>query len=169
MSRKEGSMEKPLIARTRAWVVALGLSVTGLLVTAQPALAATRPVVAVATGQVISQTFCSPTEVCQDTVISGFATQIGNFVGTQSERINILDGTYTCTATITAAGGDTLTTTCTGQATPLDEEGHVLFVESHQFTGGTGRFLNASGNLQIVGTVDATGQIAAIGVGSLTR
>ena len=47
-----------------------------------------------ASGRIVSQEFCSPTEVCQVTTVSGKATHLGNFSGVLEERVDLLTGQY---------------------------------------------------------------------------
>lgn len=157
----------PVRARAFRFLLALG----GALVIAQPAFAAgpAKPVIATARGQVISKAICSPTEVCQEAVVQGQATQLGSFVGFLAERVDITNGTYTGTATFTTTLGDSVSTEYTGNVTPPDPQGRVIFVEHHVVVSGTGRFASATGNLDVLGTANATGQILIVGVGSLAR
>lgn len=128
-----------------------------------------RPVNAIATGQITSQAFCSPTEVCQETVVSGIATQLGQFSGHLFERVDIFTGTYTGAAVFTTVNGDTISTEYEGQVTPPDEDGRVFFSEHHVVVAGTGRFATATGELNVTGTADAAGKISIVGVGTLQR
>ena len=157
----------PVRARAFRFLLALG----GALVLAQPAFAAgtAKPVIATARGQIVAQTFCSPTEVCQTTIVQGQATQLGSFVGVLNERVDVTNGTYTGTATFTTTLGDSISTEYTGNVTPPDPQGRVVFTEHHQVVSGTGRFVNAEGFLDVLGTANATGQILIVGVGSLSR
>jgi hypothetical protein len=135
----------------------------------QASAATTRLVVAQASGQIVAQQFCSPTEVCQETQVTGYATQLGSFTGVLLERVDITTGNYTGTAIFTTASGDSITTEYTGFVTPPDADGNVVFVEDHHVVAGTGKFRNATGNLHVVGTANASGQIQIVGVGTLTR
>jgi len=135
----------------------------------QASAATTKPVIAQASGQIVSQEFCSATEVCQVAVVTGSATQLGAFVGVLNEKVDITTGNYTGTATFTTTNGDTISTEYTGFVTPPNQQGRVFFVEDHTVTSGTGRFANATGNLNVIGTADALGRIQIVGVGSLTR
>ena len=155
-----------VLSRVAAFVLSLAM-VPALT---QPVFAASpKPIVVRATGQITSVVFCSATEVCQQTSVSGLATRIGTFTGTLSERLNLLDGTHSGTATLTTANGDTISTVYTGQFTPPDQNGITFFIEHHQILSGTGRFGDVTGSLDVVGTADAaTGAVDIIGVGSLT-
>jgi hypothetical protein len=163
---------RPLVhASVRSRLLKIAVS-TGLVVllSASSALAASRKIIeASASGQIVSQTFCSPTEVCQQAIVNGFATQLGAFVGTLSERVDVTDGTYTGSAVFTTTDGSTISTQYTGNVTPPDQQGRVYFVEAHQVVGGTGRFAGSSGNLHVLGTADAAGKIQIVGLGVLSK
>jgi hypothetical protein len=45
----------------------------------------------------------------------------------------------------------------------------VFFSESHEVVSGTGKYANASGNLNVLGTADAAGQIQIVGIGTLSK
>jgi hypothetical protein len=124
---------------------------------------------AYATGNITSQVFCSATEVCQEAIVSGFATLLGQFTGHLFERVDITTRTYTGTGVFTTANGDTISTEYDGQVTPPDENGRVFFFEDHVVVGGTGRFATATGELNVTGTADATGQIIVVVMGTLER
>jgi hypothetical protein len=122
-----------------------------------------------ASGQIVSQIPCSPTEVCQETQVAGTATVLGYFVGVLSERVDITNGTYAGTGLFSMPDGSTISTEYTGQVTPPDQDGRASFVESHQVVDGTGKYANASGNLDVVGTADAALRIQIVGVGTLSK
>jgi hypothetical protein len=122
-----------------------------------------------ATGQIISQALCSPTQVCQSAIVSGKATRFGAFTGQLSEVIDITNGTYTGTGTFATTAGDTLSTKYVGRVSQPDSSGRVTFAETHQVTGGTGQFAGATGQLLIVGRADAAGRITIDGLGVLIR
>ena len=126
-----------------------------------------KPFVAHATGSIVSRFPCSETEICQESRISGTATRLGPFTGILDEQVNILTGTYTGTGVFTFAGG-TITTTSVGQAIN-QEDGSVVFTESHVVVSGTGRFAGATGTLQAVGTASVAGELTADIVGTLSR
>jgi hypothetical protein len=134
----------------------------------QASAATTRPVIAQASGQIVDQQPCFDNKVCQLSLVTGSATQLGAFSGVLFEIVDTTTGTYTGTATFTTTNGDTISTEYTGTLTPLDQ-GRVFFVEDHDVVSGTGRFSGATGNLHVFGTADATGKIQIVGVGSLTR
>jgi hypothetical protein len=82
---------------------------------------------------------------------SGRATHLGRFTLAAGEKVNL--GTKTVTEgvyTLTAANGDTVTGTYSGQALP-DLTGYLV---SGPITGGTGRFAGATGFLVWHGKLD---------------
>jgi hypothetical protein len=93
---------------------------------------------------------------------TGTATHLGKFTEHVTLQVNLLTESGTGTATFTAANGDTLTATVTGQAT-MTSPGVISQVEVYTITGGTGRFAGATGTFTLEGTVDL-----ATGVGSGT-
>jgi hypothetical protein len=164
-------MRSLIRASVSNWLVKAVAS-TGLvaLFFASDALAAQRKIVeASASGNIVSQSFCSATEVCQVAVVNGIATQLGPFVGTLSERVDVTNGTYTGSAIFTTTDGSTITTEYTGNVTPPDPQGRVYFVETHEVVSGTGRFAGSTGNLHVLGTADAAGKIQIVGLGTLSK
>jgi hypothetical protein len=121
-----------------------------------------------ATGQIVSQAPCSPTQVCQSAIVSGKATRFGAFTGQLDEIVDITTGAYTGTGTFAATRG-TLSTTYVGRVSQPDSSGGVKFVEAHQVTGGTGEFAGATGQLLIAGRADAAGRLTIDGLGVLVR
>jgi hypothetical protein len=121
-----------------------------------------------ATGIVVSAVPCSETEICQQATVSGFATPIGEFTGVLYERVDITTFSYTGTGVFTSNGG-TIATTYTGQVYAPDQNGTVTFVERHQITGGTGRYLHASGDLSVLGTATVDGSLNIFVFGTLNN
>lgn len=76
---------------------------------------------------------------------TGNATHLGRFTVEAHLVINLGDGSGGGTEVFTAANGDIVNATGTGQATPA-APGFVTIVESLTITGGTGRFANATGS-----------------------
>jgi hypothetical protein len=99
----------------------------------------------------------------------GTATHLGRFTLSASEDIDLLTGAVTNGSfTLTAANGDTVSGTYSGQALP----GLVGYLVSGPITGGTGRFGGATGFIVWHGTVDPvaltfadeiTGTISSVG------
>jgi hypothetical protein len=102
---------------------------------------------------------------------TGNATHLGKFTITIPHTVNFTTASGVGTFTFTAANGDTVTGTFTGQA----QEGPIVSIEEHAtITGGTGRFERATGSFtlhrQLVQATEVTtgsfeGTISAPGVG----
>jgi len=92
-----------------------------------------------------------------DRVGTGTATHLGKFTEHVTEQVNLLTLSATGAATFTAANGDTLTASVTGQATETSP-GVASIVEVYTITGGTGRFAGATGTFTLESTLNlATG------------
>jgi hypothetical protein len=159
----------PTPVRSRFVKIAALTGCVVLLLTSGALAGPSKVVQATASGAIVSQQPCSATEVCQQATVSGTATVLGHFVGTLSERVDVFNGTYTGTAVFTTPDGSTIATDYTGQVTPPDEQGAVFFSERHEVVSGTGKYANASGNLDVTGTADAAGQIQIVGTGTLSK
>ena len=145
-------------------------TICAVLLLASSALAGpAKAVEAYASGAIVSQQFCSATEVCQQANVSGTATVLGRFVGTLSERVDVTNGTYTGSAVFTTSDGSTISTEYTGQVTPPNQQGRVFFFENHEVVSGSGKYANASGNLDVIGTADVAGRIQIVGAGTLSK
>jgi hypothetical protein len=87
----------------------------------------------------------SPTSVSVRIEGAGFAAHLGRYTVEVPHLVNpqtrIASGSYV----FTAANGDTLTATFTGQATPTATPGVLTIEETATITGGTGRFSDATG------------------------
>jgi hypothetical protein len=147
---------------TLAVVCALGLS-------SRVAAGPERVVKGAASGSITFRDYCSPTELCQESTVAGQATQLGNFVGTLSERVDLNTGNYTGTGFFTTANGDTLSTAHTGSVRPSGQDGAVFFTETHEIVTGTGRFAGATGSFHVEGTADAAGAVSVVIQGSITK
>jgi len=79
---------------------------------------------------------------------SGNATHLGHFTVEIPHVVNTTNRTSTGTYEFTAANGDTLTASFTGQAT-LMAPGILSVVETARITGGTGRFADATGSFTV--------------------
>ncbi len=100
---------------------------------------------------------------------TGEATHLGRYTLVAGENVDLATGAITNGFfTLTAANGDTISGTYSGQALP----GLTGYVVSGPITGGTGRFAGASGFLIWHGTVDpaaltfsdvVTGTISSVG------
>ncbi len=76
-------------------------------------------------------------------------------------EINLLFGTQTGTRTFTAANGDELYATVAGTSAPIGP-GLIGFSATLTFTGGTGRFANASGTAQGDGVANQMTQTSTV-------
>jgi hypothetical protein len=85
---------------------------------------------------------------------TGQATHLGRFTRTETLVINLATGTFTGTLAFTAANGDLLKADVAGHFTsPTGDSAEGTYV----FTGGTGRFQNASGQAVFEATADGPG------------
>jgi len=101
---------------------------------------------------------------------TGNATHLGRFTMDYSHRVNLLTLAGIGTATVTAANGDTLTTTVEGTATPTSSPTAFTVVETHTITGGTGRFAGARGSFVVTRSVDFADPFTAGSIdGELTK
>jgi hypothetical protein len=80
------------------------------------------------------------------------------------QRVNVTNGAQTGQVTFTAADGDTLRANASGGSTPTGPN-TLNFFGVTTITGGTGRFANASGELQLTGTL-AFAQTIGGGIGT---
>jgi hypothetical protein len=88
---------------------------------------------------------------------TGTATQLGKYTERVTQQVNVLTMSSIGASTFTAANGDTLTASITGQATPTSP-GVLSIVEVYTITGGTGRFAAATGTFTLESTLNlATG------------
>jgi hypothetical protein len=111
------------------------------------------PFAATMTGSV-SEAPCGVLTICLTGTVEGTATHLGlaTLTGTATVHITFTpcDGggvltTFTQTATLVAANGDTLT--LRGSGTACAANGHAIGSGDLTITGGTGRFAGATGNL----------------------
>lgn len=80
-------------------------------------------------------------------------THIGRAQITSDKIIDVVNGTQTLDITFVAANGDELRGTGAGTNSPVGP-GLVAFTATLTFTGGTGRFADASGQATITGQAD---------------
>jgi hypothetical protein len=78
-------------------------------------------------------------------------------------EVNVLLGTQTGIRTFTAANGDELYATAAGTAAPVGP-GLIGFSATFTFTGGTGRFANASGTAQGNGVANQVTQTTTVSI-----
>ena len=86
---------------------------------------------------------------------TGTATHLGKYTEHVTLQVNVLTGSSTGASTFTAANGDTLTASITGQSTPTSP-GVLSIVEVYTITGGTGRFAGATGTITLESTLNLT-------------
>lgn len=85
---------------------------------------------------------------------AGHATHLGHFTGTSNFRPNVCDNSYTGTFHWIAANGDSVSGPFFGQLTPTGTPGLFDNNETAIITGGTGRFVGASGTFTLTGQVN---------------
>ena len=91
---------------------------------------------------VTGQEFLPPASLRLTGSATGQATHLGRFTRTETIVVDLTNGTFTGTLVFTAANGDRLTADVAGHFTSP----HLDAAEgTYVFTGGTGRFHNASG------------------------
>lgn len=95
------------------------------------------------------------TAVCQISLL-------GRVMILTQQHINVTTGVQTAEAVWTTASGDQLFATSLGTAVPTGAT-TIAFTGVTTLAGGTGRFVNAAGSVQVAGTVDM-----ATGLGSFT-
>lgn len=105
-------------------------------------------------------TFPAPTLVTVDPLVvhttdqlGGIGTHLGHFTAVYPHDVNFTAGTFTGTATFTAANGDTMIVKLEGTGTPTSATTWAVNMTG-TILGGTGRFVDAIGNLSGTGTVD---------------
>jgi hypothetical protein len=87
---------------------------------------------------------------------TGYATQIGRYTATYEEQVDLLTGSSVGAITVVAANGDVIFATQTGQGDPTPDPDIFSIVEVSTITGGTGRFVGATGTFTIARLVDLT-------------
>jgi hypothetical protein len=80
---------------------------------------------------------------------SGKASHLGKFTVDIPHVVNRTNSTAIGTYEFTAANGDTLSASFTGQGTPSATPGVLAIVETATITGGTGRFAGATGSFTV--------------------
>jgi hypothetical protein len=114
---------------------------------------------------------CEASGVIVDVTGTGHSTQLGHYSGHYRECLDPATGAVSAgTFTLTAANGDKVFGTYSGQAVPTDTPGVVNFTDPGVITGGTGRFAGAGGTLTTSGLANlATGEYTGTITGSVTR
>ena len=87
---------------------------------------------------------------------TGNATLLGRYTVTFEAVVNLETLMGVGTMSFVAANGDSIVTTFNGQATATADPNVFLVVELETITGGTGRFVGATGNFTLERTVDLT-------------
>lgn len=84
-----------------------------------------------------------------DTIGAGRATHLGQFNVKWEFTVNLLNGAGIGSALSIAANGDERFTEWLGRRDPTGTPNVNLVVETHTITGGTGRFLGATGSFTL--------------------
>jgi hypothetical protein len=79
----------------------------------------------------------------------GNATHLGLFTYHLQAELYLPTLTASASATLVAANGDMVFGEGSGQGTPTETPGLVSIVETYTITGGTGRFVGATGNFRV--------------------
>ena len=114
---------------------------------------------------------CGTSGMIVDVTGTGHATQLGDYSGHYRECLVPATGAVTGgTFTLTAANGDQVFGTYSGQALPTDDPSVVHYEDPGVITGGTGRFAAASGVMTTSGLANlATGDYEGTITGSVSR
>ena len=112
---------------------------------------------------------CATSGVVLEVTGSGHATHLGHYSGFYRECLDPATGAVTGgTFTLTAADGDTIFGTFSGQAVPTDDPDVVNYEDPGVITGGTGRFADARGRVTTSGLANlATGEYRGTIVGRM--
>jgi hypothetical protein len=113
---------------------------------------------------------CGVGGIVIDVTGSGQATDLGKYTAHYRECLLPATGTITAGSfTLTAANGDTIFGTYSGQAGPTGDPSVVAFDDPGVITGGTGRFAGAGGSVTQHGLANlATGEYEGILTGSVS-
>jgi hypothetical protein len=113
---------------------------------------------------------CETSGIVVDVTGTGHATQLGNYSAHYRECLVPATGVVTGgTFTLTAANGDMLFGTYSGQAFPTEDPNVVAYDDPGVITGGTGRFAGASGTATQSGLANlATGEYKGTVTGSVS-
>ena len=85
---------------------------------------------------------------------TGTATQLGEFTGASNFIPNVCTGAYTGTFLWIGADGDSISGPFVGQLIPTQTQGVFDNTETATITGGTGRFVGATGTITLGGQVN---------------
>ena len=128
------------------------LTVMAVLGLARPVAAGEQvPFKGTGEGMRVSFTPLTPPFAAAEVVITGNATQLGQYELVLDAIVNVSQPVRTAIGTFqfVAANGDTLTGVFTGISTPTATPGVNEIVETAIITGGTGRFAGATGSFII--------------------
>src|SRR3954454_3224123 len=89
-------------------------------------------------------------------VLSGHATHLGRFVGETQYLVDVTTGMFETWVTLVAANGDQLSSRGVAVFTPIGGA-PTGSIGTFEFTGGTGRFADASGSGTFVGVITGEG------------
>ena len=84
----------------------------------------------------------------------GNATQLGLFTYNLQAQVSLPSLAATASATLIAANGDMIFGEGVGQGTPTADPNLVSIVETYTITGGTGRFVGATGSFTVERLID---------------
>jgi hypothetical protein len=87
---------------------------------------------------------------------TGLATHLGRFTATYEVTVDLSNGSGIGSLQFIAANGDRIFTTLLGQGTPTGTPGINHIEEFNTITGGTGRFVGATGRFIMERLVDLT-------------
>ena len=112
---------------------------------------------------------CETGGVVLEVTGTGQSTQLGHYSGRYRECLDPATGAVTAgTFTLTAANGDKVFGTYSGQASPTDDPTVVAYDDPGVITGGTGRYAGASGTMTTSGHANlATGEYEGTITGSV--
>jgi hypothetical protein len=94
-----------------------------------------------------------PPTVFLESTVTGNASHLGKYDGSFPHFINLADGTFHGTLTFTRQNGDKLFAEITGVAIPISPTEFSISLNA-TITGGTGKFVGASGSFTGSGTAD---------------
>ena len=114
---------------------------------------------------------CEAGGVILEVTGTGHSTKLGSYSGRYRECLDPATGAVTSgTFTLSAANGDKVFGTYSGQALPTDDPSVVTYEDPGVITGGTGRFAHADGTLTTSGRANlATGEYSGTVTGSVSR
>ena len=114
---------------------------------------------------------CETGGVVLEVTGDGHSTELGNYSGRYRECLDPASGAVTGgTFTLTAANGDTVFGTYSGQASPTEDPSVVAYEDPGVITGGTGRFAGAGGTMTTSGLANlATGEYSGTVTGSMSQ